>query len=108
MNLSDKVITFIDEVKKQLEQQQNGNITAANKHTDKIVNMAKKLKESGSAGKSELINLAKHEDPYVRLWAACNLDDTAREFAIKVLRELAQHPNEDYGHSAQIQLDFNM
>ncbi|MDU9694203.1 HEAT repeat domain-containing protein [Priestia aryabhattai] len=108
MKLSDMISTFIDEVKKQLERQQNGNITAANEHADQIVNMANKLKKSGSSGKSELINLAKHEDPYVRLWAACNLDDTAREFAIKVLTELAQHTNEDYGHSAQIQLDFNM
>lgn len=108
MNLKDMVNTFIDEVKKQSEQQQEGNIEAANKHADQIVNMANKLKELSSAGKSELINLAKHENPNVRLWAACNLDDTAREFAIKVLSELAQHKNEDYGHNAQIQLDFNM
>lgn len=108
MNLSDMVITFIDEVKQQLEQQQKGNIEVANKHADQIVNMANKLKKLGSVGKSELINLAKHEDPNVRLWAACNLDDTAKEFAIKVLRELAQHTNEDYGHKAQIHLDFNV
>lgn len=108
MNANDIATTFVNAVQAQLKEEKEGNWIKANDQADKIYNSANKLKEMGSVGKSELINLANHLNPYVRLWAACNLDESAREYAIRVLEKLAEHSNEDYGHKAQIQLDYNM
>jgi len=108
VSVNEITATFINEVQGQLKEEREGNWVNANKHADEINKLANKLKKMGSTGESELINLANHQDPYVRLWAACNLDESAKEYAIKVLEELALHPNEDYGHKAQIHLDYNM
>ncbi|MED4284990.1 hypothetical protein P4679_24025 [Priestia megaterium] len=108
MVLSNMASSFVEEVEQQVKEEEKGNTKAANKHADKIYGLANKFKELGSEGKSELINLAKHSNPYVRLWAACNLDESAKEFAREVLTSLAQHTNEKYGQNAQIHLDYNM
>ncbi|WP_341285279.1 hypothetical protein [Priestia megaterium] len=108
MVLSNMASSFVEEVEQQVKEEEKGNTKAANKHADKIYGLANKFKESGPEGKSELINLTKHSNPYVRLWAACNLDESAKEFAREVLTDLAQHTNEKYGQNAQIHLDYNM
>lgn len=108
IDLNNMADEFVKEVAGQVKKREEGNTSEANKHADKIYKLANDFKEMGTQGKSQLINLAKHDDPYVRLWAACNLDESAKEFAIQVLTELAEHPQETYGHNAQIHLDYNM
>lgn len=108
MVLIEMTSSFIEEVTKQVKEQKKGNRKSADKRADNIFNLATQMKNLGPKGKNTLIDLAKHNNPYVRLWAASTVAIFNKEFATEVLTELAQRPEESYGFDAQMKLDSGM
>lgn len=108
MKLDEMMSKFIEEVIKREKEYKKGNIRSANKYAGNIYKLSNKFMKFGKEGENALIILAHNANPYVRLWAAASaVSEFNKELAISVLTELAES-TEDFGHNAQITLDFNM
>lgn len=67
----------------------NGQYKIVNKQHDVLVKLWKELHRRGQEGRTILLHLMKHANPWVRLWAATNVLFFAPDRAEQVLSELA-------------------
>lgn len=103
MNLGDRLLDqYVNSAIAHGDASVDGNHNKANLNYDKIVKCFKELQKAG--GSEKLLDLLRHDDASVRLWAATHSLESNEHKAVAVLHELsiADHFS---SLSAQIVLD---